>query len=214
MDPILKKQLAHVLWIGGATDSGKSSLTQRLADRHGWHTYYYDMVDAGQIQVLAESHPEIRQFLDASLDERWVNPEPEDLYLFLVHSLSLRFPLVIDDLLALPVEKPILVEGFGLLPDFIHPVLSSPYQAIWFVPTETFKRESMERRGKPSFAKATRDPERARMNLIARDRMLADFYREHVPGHGYTLHEVDGSLSVEEMTELAENHFAHYLNWE
>jgi hypothetical protein len=49
------------------------------------------------------------------------------------------------------------------------------------------------------------------MNLFARDKMLADYYRRHVPVYGYTLHEVDGTLSVEEMTNMVSEHFSNYL---
>ncbi|NTV37996.1 MAG: hypothetical protein HGA82_02240, partial [Anaerolineales bacterium] len=81
-------------------------------------------------------------------------------------------------------------------------------QALWFVPTEKFKWESMTRRGKPSFAALVSDPEKARLNLFARDMLLADYYRQQVPSYGYTLLEVDGSHSADEMTDLAEAHFA------
>jgi hypothetical protein len=34
--------LARVLWIGGATDAGKTSVARALAARHGWQSYHYD----------------------------------------------------------------------------------------------------------------------------------------------------------------------------
>jgi len=125
-------------------------------------------------------------------------------------SFSHRFPLVIEDLLALPNDKQIIAEGFGLLPELVHPILSSHYQAVWFVPTETFKWDSMARRGKPSFAKMTNDPEKAKTNLFTRDMMLADYYRKLVLSYGYTLHEINDSHSAEEMTDLVDWHFAKY----
>jgi hypothetical protein len=106
----------------------------------------------------------------------------------------------------------LIVEGFGLLPELLHPILSSDHQAIWFVPTEKFKWESMTRRGKPSFGSSLSDPEKARMNLFTRDMMLADYYRKQAPYYGYTLYEIDGSLSAEEMTDLADTHFARHLS--
>jgi hypothetical protein len=130
---------------------------------------------------------------------------------FLLFSFSFRFPLVINDLLGLPGDRPMIAEGFGFLPELVHPVLSSRYQAIWFVPTENFKWESMARRGKPSFAKLTTDPEKAKMNLFARDMLLADQYRKQVSVYAYTLYEVDGSVSIEEMTTLVDDHFDKYL---
>lgn len=211
MDQELRKLLAHVLWIGGATDSGKSTVAQQLAVRHGMNVYHYDKVDANHLNTLAETNPVIRKFMDASLEERWIQPGPEALFALLMISFPLRFPLVIEDVFALPAEKPIIVEGFGLLPELVHPMLSSPHQAIWFIPTETFKWDSMTRRGKPSFGTAVSDLERAKINLFTRDMMLADHYRKQVPMYGYALYEVDGSRSVEEMTDLTDKHFAMYL---
>lgn len=211
MKSTLKKQLAHVLWIGGATDSGKSSVARTLARRHGFPVYHYDKDDAKQIQNLADVIPQVRQFLNASMEERWVHPTPRILFDHLLIVFSHRFHLVVENLLNLPRDKPLIVEGFGLLPELLHPVLSSYYQALWFVSTEKFKWESMVKRGKPSFASSLSDPEKARMNIFTRDMMLADYYRKQAALYEYTLYEIDGSKTIEEVTDLAETHFAEYL---
>ncbi len=206
----LKERLTHVLWIGGATDTGKSTIAQNLANRYGLYVYHYDKMDAEHHIKLAETVPEIHKFNHASLDERWIIPEPRTMLERALFSFSHRFALVIEDLLALPKDKPIIAEGFGLLPELVHPILSSRYQAIWFIPTEAFKWDSMVRRDKPSFAKMTSDPKRARMNLFARDMLLTDYYRKQVSAYGYTLYEVDGSRSIEEIADLTDKHFAGY----
>jgi 2-phosphoglycerate kinase len=206
------KQLAHILWIGGATDSGKSTVAQNLAQRYGIFVYHYDKVDNEQIEKLSKTVSEIHQFFNASMDDRWINTTPKMMLDFLLISFLHRFQLVIESLLEMPKEKPIIVEGFGLLPDLVHPMLSNRHQAIWFVPTEKFKRESMTRRGKPSFASSLTNPEQAKMNLFTRDMMLANYYRKQVLSYGYTLCEIDGSQSSDEMTDMAEFHFAKYLS--
>jgi hypothetical protein len=66
----------------------------------------------------------------------------------------------------------------------------------------------MARRGKPSFAAQTSDPERARVNLLERDRLLAEYIREQVLHYGYTLSIVDGARSPDEMVDLLDQHFA------
>lgn len=207
-----KERLAHVLWIGGATDTGKSTIAQNLASRHGMCVYHYDKTDAEHHQKLAETVLEIRQFNEASLDERWVYPEPGALLARSLKSFSYRFPIVIEDLLALPSDKPIIAEGFGLLPELVHPLLSSHYQAIWLIPTETFKLDSMARRGKPSFGKSISNPEKAKTNLFTRDMMLAEYYRKQVSAFGYACLEVDGSHSAEEMTDLVGQHFSKHVS--
>ncbi len=174
------------------------------------HIYHYDKTDAEHHRKLADTVPELREFNEASLDERWVHPEPGAMLDLLMISFHRRFPLVIEDLLAFSDGKTILVEGFGILPELVQPLLSSPHQAVWLIPTEKFKGESMARRGKPSFGNKTSDPDKAKMNLYGRDVMLAEYYRRQVPVYGYDLHEVDGTRSIDEMTDLVDRHFARY----
>lgn len=211
MNKEIKRQLSHILWIGGATDSGKSTIAENLASRWEASVYHYDRHDAEQMEKLAKTLPEIDGFLGASMEERWIQPTPGAMFDFLLSTFPHRFELVIESLLEMPRDKIILVEGFGLLPELVDPVLSDPCQAIWLVPTETFKWESMIRRGKPSFASTLSDPEKARLNLFARDMLLAEYYRRQAGSHGHTLLEVDGSRPAGEMTDLVEDHFAKYL---
>jgi 2-phosphoglycerate kinase len=206
-----KVRLSHVLWIGGATDSGKSTVAHNLADRWGIQVYHCDRADARQTEILAKSIPEVSLFMQASLEERWVQPTPKMMFEYLLRTFPYRFQLVIQELMELPREQAVIVEGFGLLPELVSPVLSSPNQAIWFVPTDTFKWDSLVRRNKPSFSSQVSDPEKARLNLLARDKMLADYYRQQVPSYGYRLLEIDGLCSVEEVTHLVAIHFSNYM---
>ena len=208
---IVKEQLAHILWIGGATDSGKSTVAGMLAEQWNIPVYHFDRADARQSDTLARSVPEVAQFLQASLEERWIQPTPEMMFEYLLLTFPYRFRLVIEDLLDMPHDQPVIVEGFGLLPELVHPVLSSSNQGIWFVPTDAFKWNSVVHRNKPSFASQVSDPQKARMNLVARDKMLADYYRQQVASYGYRLLEIDGSHSVEEITHLVEIHFSKYM---
>jgi 2-phosphoglycerate kinase len=205
--PGLKHSLSHVLWIGGATDSGKTTLARMLAEKHSLQVYHYDREDARQVTALAQTIEYYRAFLAATLDERWVQPEPEELYRFVLRGFQDRFPLVLEDLLALPREPGILAEGFGLTPDLVAPLLTSRRQAIWLVPTDAFKRASMQRRGKPSFRKQVSDPERAARNLFERDRMITGYVQESARQHDLELVEVDDSASLEEMAVRIEQHF-------
>jgi adenylate kinase family enzyme len=207
----LIRSLPYVLWIGGATDCGKSTVAQQLAQRHRLQVYHYDKRDLAHHEELAQTTSVYRTFLNTSLDERWVYPEPAQLFHRMLRSFRDRFPLVIEDLLAFSREQLIVAEGFGLLPELLVPLLSSPRQAVWLVPTEAFKWASMIRRGKPSFSSEVSDPHRAKLNLFRRDRLLAEYIKEQVLSREHTLYEVDGSCSVEEMTDLIEKHFSPYF---
>jgi hypothetical protein len=211
MDHELKQALSHVLWIGGATDSGKSTVAQKLAERYKIQVYHYDQRDRAHHESLAITMPVHRAHLDASLDERWVYPDPKELLRRTMRSFQNRFPLVIEDLLAFPPERGIVAEGFGLLPELLSPLLSSKQQAIWFIPTEAFKWASMARRGKPSFGTQVSDADKAKMNLFTRDMLLAEYIKGQVLTQGYALFEVDGSRSAEQITAMLEQHFQAFL---
>jgi len=212
MDQQLRQALSHVLWIGGATDTGKTTIAQILAGRYGLQLYHYDRHDLPQIERLAETLPRYRAFLSASLDEVWVRPEPEDLLQFTLQAFRDRFPLVVEDLLALPRQPMVVAEGHGLTPELLSPVLSSGRQAIWLVPTEEFKRGSMKRRNKPSFRDETSDPDRATRNVFKRDMLLAEYVKAQAQVYGLTVFEVDGSRSAEGMAALVEQHFEPFLH--
>jgi 2-phosphoglycerate kinase len=207
----LKQALAHVLWIGGATDAGKTTVAVHLAMRHGWHIYHYDRYDLPHHERLAEGSERYRAFLDASLDERWLVPEPEALLERSMQSFQDRFPLVIEELHALPADNFIIAEGFGLLPELVAPLLSSPHQAIWLIPTESFKRASMARRNKPSFAAEMSDPARAKENLFRRDMLLVELVRRQARSEVVALLEVDDAAGEGELTAMVEAHLAPYL---
>ncbi len=183
-------------------------MAQKLGERHQLQVYHYDRRDAAHHEQLATTIPAYRAFLDASLDECWVYPEPEDLLQRSLQSFRDRFALVIDDLLAFPNDPRIVAEGFGLLPELLAPVLSRPSQAIWLVPTEEFKWASMTRRGKPSFGPQTSNPQKAKTNLFERDMLLAAYLKEQATRYACSVVEVDDSRTADEMTDRIEQHFA------
>jgi shikimate kinase len=211
VDQELRQALSHVLWIGGATDTGKTTISQIIAERRGLQLYNYDRHDLPQMERLAQTDSRYRAFLTASPDENWVRPEPEDLLRFTLQAFRDRFPLVVEDLLALPGEPMVVAEGHGLTPELISPMLASKRQAIWLVPTEEFKWASMRRRNKPSFKDKTSDPERAMRNVFTRDMLLAERVKAQAQSRGLTVVEIDGSRSAEEMAALIERHFEPLL---
>ncbi len=203
----LKQALRHVLWLGGATDAGKTTVAQLLADRHHLQVYHYDRYDFAQLYHLAQTMPAYRRFLNASLEEAWLQPSPEQLVEWAIQTFRDRFPLVIGDLCALPQQPQIIAEGFGLTPELVAPLLSTPRQAVWLIPTPAFKEASMERRSKPSFRDRVSDPALARSNVLARDSRLAAHIRAEAESRGLLVYDVDGSRSAEAIADLVAQHF-------
>lgn len=221
MNDNLTSTLQHVLWIGGGTDTGKTSIAQAIADRHGLQIYHYDRNEPSHIERLIRAGSVYLQTLVTrtakgrwelrDVDEYWVLRDPAVMAQDTIRSWQERFPLVIEDLLAMPTEPTIVAEGPGLFPECVGPALKSPRQAIWLVPTKAFKRTLVEQRGKPSVRARTSDPERATENLIARDLLMARHVRKEARERGLKLCEVDGSRTLGEMIALVEHHFGPFL---
>jgi hypothetical protein len=133
------------------------------------------------------------------MDERWVRPEPSELAERAWQSFSDRFPFALEDLtaLSLPEGMRLLAEGFGLTPELVAPFLTNPLNALWLVPTDAFKRASMQRRRKGEFGSQVSDPARAAYNLLQRDRLLADRVKAGAVARDMTVIEIDGSQTVD-----------------
>jgi hypothetical protein len=110
------------------------------------------------------------------------------------------FGLIVADLLALPPEPLILVEGFRLLPRLVAPLLSGPERAVWLAPTATFRAAAFERRGFTwAIPSKTSQPERALSNLLARDQLFTEEMVADASALGLRVIEVDGTQGIAEL---------------
>ncbi|HEX2516680.1 MAG TPA: hypothetical protein VH257_18395, partial [Chloroflexota bacterium] len=183
----LKAALAHVRWIGGATDSGKTSVARALAQEYGLQAYHYDRYDREEppghwARADPLRHPHMHAAPTRDRDWMFVHTTPEDLVERWHRWTPERFQLALEDLRALPTAPPVVAEGYGFTPDLVLPLLPSPQHAIWLVATEPFKRGVYARRGKGG--KGTSDPERARRNHYGRDVRLAEHFRARAEALG------------------------------
>ena len=202
-----------ILWIGGSTDAGKTTLSRTLAARFGCELYEYDRSDAVHHEALAAQHQDVRAFMLAGVDARWAEPTPDELYRRAMRSFRLRWPLLLKELGEAPGRgrAPRIIEGFGLLPDLVRPLMDDPRQGLWMTPTEDFRRGSWLRRDKPSFRDQLSDPERGAANLWQRDLMLAAEIERQARALQLKLNVNDGSQFAEQMVEDAAAWFAPFL---
>lgn len=211
----LQAALPHVLWIGGATDAGKTTAATLLAEKHGLQTYHYDRPLKARADRVHDPKTEAKIILwhNMTEDERWLR-EPETIKQHIFDMWFEGFHAVIDDLLSLPNHTKIVAEGYGFIPELIGPLLSQKNQAIWLVPTEVFKRNSFDRRvksGNKAVYENCSDPERARKNLFARDLLIGEHVTKEVKARGLKLLEIAGGLEPEAVVNVLEQHFTEYL---
>jgi hypothetical protein len=174
--------LDAVLWLGGAQWAGKSTVSRLLAARYPLVVYAYDYHDArshsSRARADADRFPTFSAFLNALAtdpDSVWSCSSPEQMAEQALAIFSERFEMVLEDLAGLPEGTSVLAEGWGLRPDLVAAHLASPEQAIFLVPSESFRQRQLETlaRAKSLSTAGLRDPGRAQRNRIERDRLLA-----------------------------------------
>ncbi|MFC9970347.1 hypothetical protein ACFVH6_05530 [Spirillospora sp. NPDC127200] len=110
------------------------------------------------------------------MDERWVSRSPREMLDTFHWFRGEGFDLIVEDLLALPADRPVIAEGFRLLPDLVRPLLAEPRRAVWLLPTPRFRRAVFTGRGGTAWAfiAKTGDPRRALQNVLQRDALSTD----------------------------------------
>lgn len=184
-------------WIGGPPDAGKSTVADALAKRFGLTVYHCDDSEQAHYPQLPDGSA-YRALTDASPDERWVNRTAAAMFQRELGSFRERWPLVLKDLRNYG-DVPVVAEGFGLTPRLVA-TCAPPERALFLVPNGAFKANSFEHRGKPTGAKETRDPERARRNALQRDTLIAEEIRLQAEVCGMRVVEVASGTGVETLT--------------
>lgn len=198
----LRERLRHVYWIGGGSGAGKSTIARRVAARHGLHVYATDDVMADHARrSTRDDAPLLHRFMAMDMDERWVNRPPEAMLQTFHWFRGEGFGLIVEDLLRLPREPGVIVEGFRLLPRLVQPLLSAPAHAVWLLPTPGFRQAVFDGRGGSAsgFLARTTDPERALRNLLDRDRMFTDHLREETARLHLPAIEVDATMGENDL---------------
>ncbi|MGH8976872.1 MAG: hypothetical protein ACRDV7_02265 [Acidimicrobiia bacterium] len=176
----LRAQLQHVLWIGGASAAGKTTIARRIAEQNGLMLYATDdaMSDHAR-RATPETCPFLSEFMEMDMDERWLRRSPEAMLETFPWFRGEAFDMIFDDVLRLPRTPGVIVEGFRLLPHRVQPLLAAPSHAVWLLPTPDFRRAASAQRAPAwGFLDETSDPEQALRNLLERDRMFTDRLRE------------------------------------
>ncbi len=209
-----KAALAHVLWIGGGTDTGKTTVAEALVKRYGLQSYNFDRNEHSHIErrILAGDFQGPQNLFEMTPDEMWIDQSPAEMASGVIRGWSRRVDFVLEDLLAMPKMPLILAEGPGFFPAVIEPLLSTRQQAIWLVPAPSFKRQIAIQRGKPSVRNETRDPALATENIIARDLLVTQHVQQEATRLGLPWLEINGTQTVDEVITIVEKHFEQFLH--
>ncbi len=104
----------------------------------------------------------------------------------------------------------IVAEWSGFFPECFKPLISDHHKAVWLVPSEIFKRNSVARRDKLGGVPVS-DHEQAVQNLISRDLLMGEYVRQRACELELKVFEIDGTKGLDEVASLVESHFAPWL---
>lgn len=195
-------RLSHVYWIGGSPCAGKSTIAQALADRYTLAYYQCDaLFSVHQRRAQPAQQPTLHRLATLSCDEIWLPPVADQVAR--VQAIyQEEFALVLEDLQALPADRPLLVEGAALMPALVLPYLLDRRQAIWITPTPAFQRTHYAQR--PWIHAVLRDcsdPAQAFQNWMARDEAYAAWIKEEATTLGLAAVQVDGQQPIDATTQ-------------
>lgn len=199
----LQHQLRHVYWIGGGSGAGKSTITRRIAAEHGLQAYVTDdvMADHAKRSTPRDS-PLLHMFMAMNMDQRWVERSPEAMLDTFHWFRGECFNMIIEDILNLPKQSGIVIDGFRLLPHLVKPLLADRNHAVWLIPTAEFREAVLASRGgsKSGFVAKTSDPERAFRNLLERDAMFTKRLNDEAQRLGLNTIEVNSAMTEDDLT--------------
>jgi hypothetical protein len=189
--------LRHVLWIGGAPGSGKTTVATRLMRRHGLRWYGADTTTwAHRDRALQAGHGGAHRWEAMTTEERWVTATPEEMLELSLHAE--RGPMVVDDLRALPASPLVVAEGTTLPARAFSSGVADRTRAVWLLPTREFQRAQLAERGLP--------PGPTQLYLL-----LAETIAREAAEHDVPTLQVDGSLGPDETVAAVEQRFAEAL---
>ena len=193
--------LDHVRWVGGGSGAGKTTVSRLLAERVGARLYSTDAtIGVHSDRLEPAKAPLLERFRHMDMDERWLRRDPVTMYRTFPWFHGEGFDLVLDDLWQLPDDRPILVEGFRLLPQLVRPHLSDLRHAVWLAPTPAFRRAAFAGRpAQDAFWLRTSDPDQALANLLERDRIFTAALAGASVSTGVGLMRVDGTRTIQDM---------------
>lgn len=194
----------QVLWIGGSTCSGKSTIADRIAESRGLAVYHVDEHERAHVErATVAGLPVYERWLAMTLTERWALSPVDELVADTLALSEERLPLILEDI----GNEPTVVEGFQVYPWLVAPLLVSSRQAVWLVCTPAFRRAThFSRPHAWATPSQTEDPERAQATRLERDDRIGEEIARGAHDMGLKAIEVDGSRDLDDIAAEAEMH--------
>jgi len=197
--------MPDIYWIGGAPCSGKSTIAEKLAFKHGLSLFKSDdHMYAHMNLARAEKQPVMAKVASLGWSETWTRPvevQVQDEFDFYRE----EFDMLLEELALYPQGQPILAEGNAWLPELLGRLQPPPEHSVFLIPTKEFQVANYSQRPfiKDILSQCA-DPQAAFENWMERDARFGENVDQAARQMGLPVIRVDGRLSIEENAVLVE----------
>lgn len=153
-DNIIFEHLKHVYWIGGTACAGKTTIAKALTEEFGFYHYNADeMYKHYREMARPEAQPNMCIHFDSA--KAYFERPKEDYIAYLEAINRESFGMLLVDLLKLPTDRPIIVEGH-YLPELMLRVAAPERIALFTTSEELIRSDYFNREDKQNMLKAIR----------------------------------------------------------
>jgi 2-phosphoglycerate kinase len=201
-------KMSEIYYIGGSPCSGKSTVSEKLAEKYGFDYYRVDDdLFAFMEEAAAAGDELLTEIMGKSTDQMWLR-DPENLHDEELTVYKKIFPYYMEKFRSLRSERPLIVEGAALLPDLIHGAGVKDAKFLAMVPTKEFqvKHYSM-REWVDEYLADCSNMKAAFANWMDRDALFAKAIHGRALALGYKTLVVDGSKSLDETFDMIVDYF-------
>ncbi|HPJ90245.1 MAG TPA: hypothetical protein PLO84_14100, partial [Thermotogota bacterium] len=204
----IKALINRTYFIGGSPCSGKSTVSELLSQEYLLHYYKVDDHDSEHLKrIIPEKHPLLCKWQNPNWNELWMRPVEiqvgEEFQIY-----RERFEMIMDDLLSLPEDHGIIVEGAALIPDLMQEYKVPTDRLIYMIPTKDFQVKKYSEREFIKYILAEcNEPDTAFKNWMERDHQFGQIVTAQAKVYGYKILSIDGSTSIENTISSIKRHF-------
>jgi 2-phosphoglycerate kinase len=200
--------ISSIYWLGGSTCAGKTTISNILSEKYGLKVYHCDEHLGKHIEKSnAQEHPNLNRVTKTSWDDILSMPVEEYLK-WAIGLFKEEYEMILLDIHKLYDEKPILVEGTGLLPEFFIKEAFDNSHAIWLVADKGFYRKHQsQRREMFEKIKHCSHPESALKNYMSFDLAMGKYILNDVKRLGWSVIEVGNENDIIKNAEAVSSHF-------
>ncbi len=197
-----------IYYIGGSPCSFKTSIAQKISEEYSFKVYNADNHIERYLEIGAKKRNKVlKKMRRVSVLEQWFL----DLDVQFKNEIALYTyagKVIKGDLKRFYKNKDILVEGCPIIPEFINKKEVAPENYVVLVASKSFERSVFETREYISrYLNLTENKELAFENWLARDEMIASYYKEEAQKYGYKYIEINKNSSFEDVYNDVIEHF-------